>query len=131
MKKYQLKNGILSQQEHLLNLDNFEINYMKKNFFIDDKFDMLSASNYYNCSYDILRKLQLEKRGIHQTRHTFASNMLSNMENPLWVSQMLGHKSLNMTLEIYTRYIKEEKAPIRISGHSPAEWRYCHRQMRH
>ena len=53
----------------------------------------------------------LEKRNIYQTRHSFASNMLSNKENPLWVSQMLGHKTLNMTLEIYTKYIKEESAP--------------------
>ena len=60
--------------------------------------------------YKLLEKLNLEKRNIYQTRHSFASNMLSNKENPLWVSQMLGHKSLNMTLEIYTRYIKEEKA---------------------
>ena len=61
--------------------------------------------------HKLLKSLNLEKRSIYQTRHSFASNMLSNKENPLWVSQMLGHKSLNMTLEIYTRYIKEEKAP--------------------
>lgn len=60
--------------------------------------------------YKLLEKLNLEKRNIYQTRHSFASNMLSNKENPLWVSQMLGHKSLNMTLEVYTKYIKEEKA---------------------
>ena len=61
--------------------------------------------------YKLLEKLNLEKRNIYQTRHSFASNMLSNKENPLWVSQMLGHKTLNMTLEIYTKYIKEENAP--------------------
>jgi integrase len=60
--------------------------------------------------YKLLEKLNLEKRNIYQTRHSFASNMLSNKENPLWVSQMLGHKTLNMTLEIYTKYIKEESA---------------------
>ena len=59
--------------------------------------------------YDVLRRLKLEKRGIHQTRHTFASNMLSNMENPLWVSQMLGHKSLVITLNTYTKYIKKDR----------------------
>ena len=61
--------------------------------------------------YKLLEKLNLEKRNIYQTRHSFASNMLSNKENPLWVSQMLDHKTLNMTLEIYTKYIKEESAP--------------------
>ena len=35
--------------------------------------------------------------------------MLSNKEDPLWVSQMLGHKNLNITLEKYTKYIKLER----------------------
>ena len=59
--------------------------------------------------YKLLEKLNLEKRNIYQTRHSFASNMLSNKEEPLWVSQMLGHKNLNITLEKYTKYLKVEK----------------------
>ena len=35
--------------------------------------------------------------------------MLSNGENPLWVSQMLGHKSLDITLQKYSKYIKREE----------------------
>ncbi|PRM87071.1 tyrosine-type recombinase/integrase [Aliarcobacter cryaerophilus] len=59
--------------------------------------------------HKLLKSLNLEKRSIYQTRHTFASNMLSNKEEPLWVSQMLGHKNLNITLEKYTKYLKVEK----------------------
>ncbi|MBL3519465.1 site-specific integrase [Arcobacter lanthieri] len=59
--------------------------------------------------YKLLKELNLGKRNIYQTRHSFASNMLSNKENPLWVSQMLGHKNLNVTLEKYTQYIKVER----------------------
>ena len=59
--------------------------------------------------HKLLKSLNLEKRSIYQTRHSFASNMLSNKEEPLWVSQMLGHKNLNITLEKYTKYLKVEK----------------------
>ena len=31
------------------------------------------------------------------------------INQPLWVSQMLGHKNLNITLEKYTKYLKVEK----------------------
>ncbi|MCT7531986.1 tyrosine-type recombinase/integrase [Aliarcobacter cryaerophilus] len=43
---------------------------------------------------------------MYQTRHSFASNMLSNKEDIFWVSKMLGHKNLNITLEKYSKYIK-------------------------
>ena len=54
----------------------------------------------------LLFELDIPYRSIYQTRHSFASNMLSNGENDLWVSQMLGHKSLNVTLAKYSKYIK-------------------------
>lgn len=42
-------------------------------------------------------------------RHSFASMMISNGEDILWVSSMLGHKDSTTTLEKYARYIKQEK----------------------
>lgn len=104
MKKYQLKNGILPQQEHLLNLDNFEINYMKENFFIDDKFDMLSASNYYNCSYDILRKF-LKDNNVVYKKHSqsyaelFLLNYLDQF-NPVANNRDFG-KEIDILLHDY------------------------------
>ncbi len=57
----------------------------------------------------LLEKCNLEYRSIYQTRHSFASNMLSNKEDILWVSKMLGHKNPNITLERYSRYIKSNR----------------------
>ncbi|XOB62962.1 tyrosine-type recombinase/integrase [Campylobacterota bacterium DY0563] len=54
----------------------------------------------------LLKKCNLKTRGIYQLRHSFASNMLSNGEDLLWVSSMLGHKSANITLEKYTKYLR-------------------------
>ena len=53
----------------------------------------------------VLKELDLTYRSIYQCRHSFASNMLSNGENSLWVSQMLGHKSLSTTLTKYSKYL--------------------------
>lgn len=61
----------------------------------------------------LLTKCGFEKRVLYNTRHTFASIMLSKGENPLWVGcKMLGHKDLSITFENYARYIeiKEKRA---------------------
>ncbi len=57
----------------------------------------------------LLSTLNLKYRSIYQTRHSFASNMLSNREDIMWVSSMLGHKSPTITLDKYSKYIKKNK----------------------
>lgn len=59
--------------------------------------------------FDALQSRQgLDRRIIYNTRHTFASLMLSNGEEPLWVASMLGHKNLNITYEFYARWIPQK-----------------------
>ncbi|MCX6051056.1 MAG: tyrosine-type recombinase/integrase [Campylobacterales bacterium] len=41
-------------------------------------------------------------------RHTFATMMIENGEDILWVSNMLGHKDSSMTLQMYAKYRKRE-----------------------
>lgn len=74
-----------------------------------------TSSSVYHIWKKLLLKLNFNYRSFYQTRHTFASNMLSNGENPLWVSQMLGHKSLDITLQKYSKYIKREELTRKIS----------------
>ena len=62
-------------------------------------------------------KKRLENSGItyrylYQLRHTFASRYISRLSdgvNILWVSKMLGHKDISITLNTYTKFIKEEE----------------------
>jgi len=54
----------------------------------------------------ILKEADIKYRSIYQLRHSFASNMLSNGENELWVAQMMGHKSSNTTRTKYSKYLK-------------------------
>jgi integrase len=35
--------------------------------------------------------------------------MISSGEDILWVASMLGHKSANITLQVYAKYVKSEK----------------------
>ena len=41
-------------------------------------------------------------------RHTFATVMIENGEDILWVSNMLGHADASMTLQMYAKYRKRE-----------------------
>lgn len=57
----------------------------------------------------LLASLNIQKRKIYHTRHTFASIMLQNGEEPLWVGCMLGHKDLNITFSCYTKFIPQKR----------------------
>lgn len=61
------------------------------------------SSHYWKPT---LQKLGIPYRNLYQMRHSFASLMISNGEDVLWVSNMLGHKHSSMTLEKYARYCR-------------------------
>ncbi|WP_131158231.1 site-specific integrase [Helicobacter pylori] len=56
----------------------------------------------------LLKTLNLKDRKLYTTRHTFASLMLSQGEEPMWVSKTLGHKDLNTTYSTYSHYIPKQ-----------------------
>lgn len=53
----------------------------------------------------LLKKAKVRYRNPYQTRHTYASMMLSAGENPAWVSSQMGHSSIMITLRTYARWI--------------------------
>jgi integrase len=53
----------------------------------------------------LLEQCGLKYRVLYSTRHTYASIMLSQSEEPMWVSAMLGHKDLSITLSVYAQYL--------------------------
>ncbi|MGL2363861.1 tyrosine-type recombinase/integrase [Helicobacter pylori] len=57
----------------------------------------------------LLRALNLKDRKLYTTRHTFASLMLSQGEEAMWVSKTLGHKDLNTTYSTYAHYIPQQE----------------------
>jgi len=57
---------------------------------------------------NLLKKLNMEYRTIYQMRHSFATVMIENGEDILWVSHMLGHADSSMTLQMYAKYKKNK-----------------------
>lgn len=88
---------------------------MKNEFvFMSHKNTFHGNNKHFYVNYqNVLKELDIESRNLHNTRHTFASMMLNNKIDPLWVSNMLGHENLNITLKIYAHYMpKKEKMSI-------------------
>jgi integrase len=50
----------------------------------------------------LLRRAELPYIRFHDLRHTFASLMMPQMNNPQGVQEMLGHHRINTTLDIYS-----------------------------
>jgi len=53
-----------------------------------------------------VRRSGIRSRNPYQTRHTFASLCLTAGEDVAWVARQLGHKSIQMTLKRYARWIE-------------------------
>ena len=56
----------------------------------------------------LLRKCGLDYRILYKTRHSFASIMLQRGEEIGWVSNMLGHANINITLTKYAQYMPRD-----------------------
>jgi integrase len=53
----------------------------------------------------ILRKAGVRYRNPYQTRHTYASTLLSANENPWWVAEQMGHVDVEMVFKHYGKWI--------------------------
>jgi len=54
-----------------------------------------------------LKAAGVEYRNPYQTRHTYASMMLSSGKNILWLQKQMGHRDFGMLIKIYARWIKQ------------------------
>ncbi|SNX49731.1 Tyrosine recombinase XerC [Vibrio thalassae] len=52
-----------------------------------------------------LKKAGLKHRRAYETRHTAAVLHIAALENPLYISHMLGHSDIKLLFEIYAPYI--------------------------
>ena len=55
----------------------------------------------------VLKNAGVKARVLYNLRHTFASQLISKGADIVWVSKMLGHKDVSITLQIYTKFIQE------------------------
>jgi len=59
----------------------------------------------YRFWESLLRKAGVPFRNPYQTRHTYASLLLSAGENPMFVAQQMGHRDWGMIRKRYGRWI--------------------------
>lgn len=57
-----------------------------------------------------LKKANVRYRNPYQTRHTYASMMLSSCENAVWVAGQMGHADTAMIYRNYGRWIESESS---------------------
>ncbi len=93
---------IISHQKYKIDESEYLFNSLHKKPFTD--FACISKT-YWRETF---KKLDIEYRNPYQMRHTFASMMISNGEDILWVSKMLGHTNSAITLTMYARYIENK-----------------------
>ncbi|MEZ9875563.1 DUF3596 domain-containing protein [Vibrio breoganii] len=55
--------------------------------------------------YPTLKKAGLAKRRAYETRHTAAVLHIAALENPLYISQMLGHSDTRLLFDVYAPYV--------------------------
>ncbi|MFY9088716.1 tyrosine-type recombinase/integrase [Arcobacter aquimarinus] len=83
----------------------------------NNEYLLLSSHNKPFYSHDVIAKrfrellidMNIKERKLYNLRHTFASTMITQGQNILWVSRMLGHKDISITLKVYARFIKENE----------------------
>lgn len=64
----------------------------------------------------ILRNAGVRYRNPYQTRHTFASTLLSTGSNPLYVAKQMGHRDTEMITRNYGRWIEQGIEPVANHG---------------
>jgi integrase len=69
-----------------------------------------------------MKKSGVRYRRPYQTRHTYASMMLSAGEHPMWVAQQMGHSDWTMIARVYGRWMPSQD----VAAGSKAElaWAY-------
>lgn len=53
----------------------------------------------------LLKRAQVRYRRPYQTRHTYASMMLSAGEHPMWVAKQMGHADWAMIIRVYGKWM--------------------------
>ena len=61
----------------------------------------------------VLRRAGLNYRGFHCLRHTHASNLIAEDINLKLISERLGHKSIQITMDRYGHLLKKTDESMR------------------
>ena len=87
-----------------------KITGMKEYVFLTERGNNLTSSNLANYNwYPLLKRISVPKRVIYNTRHTFATNMITSGNFTLnQIASWLGHSNLRMLINHYNKFISSE-----------------------
>lgn len=60
--------------------------------------------------YPTVKRAEIRHRPAYQTRHTFASMLLSYGADPMYVAQQMGHRDWGMIRKVYGRWLSERSS---------------------
>lgn len=84
-------------------------NNSKSEFVISDNDRVITIRSYQKTFDSLLKKLNIEHKGFHALRHTFATRALECGMDVKTLSEILGHKSPSITLSRYAHSLMEHK----------------------
>ncbi len=77
---------------------------------VHKKHGQVMEQNYIRNQYKrILKKAKLKYIKLHGIRHAFCAHLLSEGVSPYYVSQQVGHSSINITCDTYGSWIRTEE----------------------
>ena len=65
------------------------------------------TSMFRNKFLPALKTAKIPKIRFHALRHTFASLLIDQGENPKYIQRQMGHSSINITFDIYGHLMKD------------------------
>jgi len=74
-------------------------------FHTNDHRNNTAQNSIRNIWKRLLHEAKLRERRIHDIRHTFASQLFTNVQTPAYVKEQLGHSSIQMPVDIYGHLI--------------------------
>jgi integrase len=79
-------------------------------FFCMKEGELLHPPNFRSRYWmDVFKKTNLQYRSPKQTRHSFATNSLSQGETAEWTAKMMGHRNTEMIVGRYSRFVENIK----------------------
>jgi len=81
----------------------------RNKYVVSESEKVLSVRSYQRSFESLLRKLNIPHRGFHSLRHTFATRALEVGVDVKTLSELLGHKNANVTLQRYVHSMPEHK----------------------
>ena len=116
--------GLLLDLKMKLNLGKKVEKEFKEFVFINRKGTPSKNSTYDSHIRKLTRNAGIENFSMHSLRHTFATRCIEAGMRPKTLQQILGHYSMNTTMNLYVHVTDEEKAKeMRKLEDYTAEWR--------